>query len=324
MMTASLSNDAFWTGVKKAITPFGNSGVDLFFVISGTIMYIVSARSNSSNSRAFYDFSLHRIARIYPLFLITFLVSVIVAGYGNYSVSFYQFLKDALLIDFPSVHPVSWTLPYEVRFYVVVSLMLLLFRKYLNVAFVGWGVVQFGLMIAAEIGSLKFDYFNYVLMTEFSFGLAVGYLIERRIEKYPIPLLFLGVTWLLISYFIVHDKLSLIDLYRHLLFGIPASFLVYSLVVLENRNKIVVSKNLVFIGGISYSIYLWHNVLLTYMGSLFNRGAHGVWFGVAFMLIFAAVTFVVSVFSYTYIEKPSMRFGRYLTMPSRLALLLKY
>src|SRR5215510_3509135 len=46
---------------------FGNSGVDLFFVISGLIMVVTTAGPNASAGR----FMAHRIARIVPLYWTT-------------------------------------------------------------------------------------------------------------------------------------------------------------------------------------------------------------------------------------------------------------
>lgn len=63
--------------IKDAAVPFGHSGVDMFFVISGAIMFIIT-RNGESSSRFLQTgkFLFRRIVRVYPLYWVTLAAAV--------------------------------------------------------------------------------------------------------------------------------------------------------------------------------------------------------------------------------------------------------
>ena len=308
--TTALSDSNVWRVFNTIMLSVGHSGVDLFFVISGTIMYIVSREAPKNNLTAFYWFSIHRIFRIYPLFFLTFAFCVFVVFKGVHAPGTANLFQELTLYVSPIQHPVAWTLPYEVRFYLVVAIIILLFRRHLDAAFCVWAVVQLGLMIAWSAGLLGFSFFSYVLMTEFSAGLFIGAIITRGVAKAPWLLLSISAAWLCVSCYIVYRDADLVTPYRHLLYGIPATMFLYSAVTLENAGSFKPAKALVYAGGLSYSIYLWHLPLLTFATQYFGGYRGGLWFGLLFLLGMIGVTGAVSFLSYHAVEKPTIRLGR--------------
>jgi peptidoglycan/LPS O-acetylase OafA/YrhL len=63
--------------------------------------------------------------------------------------------------------------------------------------------------------------------------------------------------------------------YRVLFWGMPCGLIAAGLVGLESRRGIVLPRALIWLGGISYSLYVVHRFVLDVVGSGFNRvGLH--------------------------------------------------
>jgi peptidoglycan/LPS O-acetylase OafA/YrhL len=109
-----------------SFTKYSYLGVELFFMISGFVILMTAA--NGSLRR----FLISRIVRLYPAFwaccTLTFLV-IITFGDYRYSVSLRQYLINmTMLSEFvgvASIDGVYWSLFVEMRFYILVSVLLL-------------------------------------------------------------------------------------------------------------------------------------------------------------------------------------------------------
>jgi peptidoglycan/LPS O-acetylase OafA/YrhL len=98
---------------------YGFSGVHLFFVLSGFIILSAHARDIGRPGRVFYYLG-RRIIRIYPLYLLIFMI------WGGWRLFVgkmppAEFFSNAILFSSHSklVIPVSWTLAYEIIFYLL-------------------------------------------------------------------------------------------------------------------------------------------------------------------------------------------------------------
>ncbi|MCR5875270.1 acyltransferase [Phenylobacterium sp. J426] len=105
----------------------GAAGVDVFFVISGFIMWVVTCRKTPSPG----DFLMRRVQRIVPLYWAATLLVVGVAlaipgSFPNLQVSFEALLKSLFFVPYhdaggliaPLIVP-GWTLNYEMFFYLL-------------------------------------------------------------------------------------------------------------------------------------------------------------------------------------------------------------
>ena len=127
---------------------FGWAGVDFFFVLSGFIIFYIH-QSDIGKPREFKSFILKRIIRIYPLYWIILAVKVFASltiGYkGNgYNINPLELFKAIIL--FPQDRAileekflgVSWTLSYEMFFYIVFSLVLILGFRFMSPVIAVW------------------------------------------------------------------------------------------------------------------------------------------------------------------------------------------
>src|ERR1044071_4122190 len=119
----------------RAIHIIGNAGVDLFFVLSGYLIY----GSLISRKQSFSRFMLRRIERIYPAFLAVFsgyiLLSFLVPSESKIPAPLLSgiiYLGQNLLL-LPGLLPiepiitVAWSLSYEMFYYLVIPLIIALF-----------------------------------------------------------------------------------------------------------------------------------------------------------------------------------------------------
>jgi exopolysaccharide production protein ExoZ len=309
------TSDVTWNVISKFGTAYGHAGVDLFFTISGTIMYMIAKNTDANNVVASYKFVVHRVMRIYPLFWITFAINQLFVNPTTYDV---RSLGAVLsLYAYPDGFPISWTLPYEVRFYLVVGIGLLVAHRHLDLVFIVFGLGQLIASVASNYGFIPANNFTYVLMTEFTMGLAVGALITRNVALNPPLLLRIGLVWLIASCAMVYLKFDLITPYRHLLYGLPSAIILYSIVMLERAGMLKIPALMVKIGNGSYSIYLWHMIVQYFVIKRLGIGHHHFEVGMLFFIEAAVITGVISACSFFLIERPSIRLGRLITRTRR-------
>ncbi len=126
---------AFAATVER-LSQVGNTGVDLFFVLSGYLIY----GSLMARAQPFGPYLARRVTRIYPVFIIVFAVyaalSYVVPGSERIpqalpdSVLYYAanlLLLGPLLVPVWPLVPVTWSLSYEVFFYAFAPLLITAF-----------------------------------------------------------------------------------------------------------------------------------------------------------------------------------------------------
>ncbi|MGZ5810565.1 MAG: acyltransferase family protein, partial [Xanthobacteraceae bacterium] len=235
--------------------PHAGHGVDLFFVISGFIIFYATQRPISPAA-----FLRRRIERIVPLyffviFALTLLAITLPATFGTpHWFTPRHILKSLAFISFtdgemPVVY-LGWSLEYEMYFYLAVALLIAFSR---NV----WRdiVVMFSaLTIAGQIPGIAsalghYAFFVDPLILEFVFGVLVGSaFIHRRID-WPM-LLAAGAA---IATLLVTDPSS-----RAIVYGLPSAALVAAAAWISRVRPDAswAERALARLGDASYSIYL--------------------------------------------------------------------
>lgn len=303
--------------IHKASVSFMNAGVDLFFVISGFIMFTVTqTKRQPDRFRECGDFLVRRVLRIYPLFWVTFFFTLLpqpVIRWGDWQTWFWQLW----LLDIPRNHGVAWSLVVELRFYAMVALLLLLFRNHIRHGYV---VLSLGVVAASvftSYGALPASFFTMNLMLEFIMGVGVAALISMRANHFALTSLVWGSLWLLLSIGFLYSSATTefvgasfagnkfpfsIEEFRIVGFGAPAALIVYGLTSLETTGSINIPKLLSRAGDASYSVYLWHPVIITVIAEqLRYRGITGL---ACFYSSSVLAVALVAWLSYRWIERP--------------------
>lgn len=303
---------------------YGVSGVDLFFVISGFVMILVSRKQQGLSPFYPLHFLYNRITRIYPLYwcysilvLAVFLYrpEMVNSSQGNQVLIFESFLLWPQ--KFTPLLAVAWTLTHEMYFYIVFTVMLWGARSHIRWYLFLWLIVVIvGNVVTGSRSSPLLRIIFHPLTLEFIAGCFVAHIISKGHTGYGRVSLFVGGILLLFgtagcyAYF----RNSIPDgWYRVLFFGTPCSLMVYGAVASDLRSTLRFPRWLNAIGDASYSIYLSHVLVLSFIGRVWYRfGQKGLFDN--FLMITLMILFVVVYghLSFRYIEKPMIRSFRHL------------
>lgn len=267
---------------------YGWIGVDLFFVISGFIMVWVTQRIKSTPTTAI-RFIISRVVRIYPLWWVSvslvglffFIIHGVPASidvmpknqaWAYYAKSLFLWPQElAPLLD------VGWTLIHEMFFYIIFALIIALgMRGRLLWGLAIWGALTF-FGIILNLGELN-PFFK-IIFSPLSFLFIAGAVIGKvrtseGLNKFAWPVL--GLSLAIILSLILFDVLDKRERVIQLI--VPLSLLLWSVVTLENAGKINTPKPLIWLGDISYALYLthplvvlaWRTIRPFYEGGLFS------------------------------------------------------
>ncbi|CAM3032823.1 MULTISPECIES: acyltransferase family protein [Sphingomonas] len=307
---------------RSTLLPWG-AGVDLFFILSGFIMVHASARLfGQRNARA--EFLRRRLVRIVPLYwLVTTLFLALLAAAtmkggdpfpdaGAILASYAFFPADTYGDErlFP-VFDLGWTLNYEMFFYALFALVVVLPRR-AALATVG------GLLLAlVGIGTIvpgpsALWFWTRPIILDFGLGLAVGALTGRGVTLPPIGRILLaavGAAMLFADPFHIFDGAAGVtvanDWPRVLCAGFPIAMLLAAAVLGPEPGMPRAMLPAALVGDASYSLYLVHPFALILTEKLaqklvFVRMAQG-WQLVGFMVV---VALVLAFAVHRWIERP--------------------
>lgn len=304
---------------------FGQTGVDLFFVISGFVM-IIAFRNKFGVRGEVFNFLKGRFFRIYPIYwvylLAVFLVFTLKPEMVNSSQGGGVDLFSSFTLtphDSPPLVMVAWSLVHEVWFYLVFAVILMLPAKWMTHAFVAWLTVILSASVFAETPENAYlRIMTHEFSIEFIFGALAGitYLNASKIKSsFTVPLLLLigmgGIAYALSSELIGNaDVIQSISLERVFAVGGSYTLLLLALTLQESTGKMKCFGFLRSAGDMSYSLYLSHVLTLSLCGRVwmmlgFSGG--GFWSAVIFWVVSYTAVLVVAYASYHLIERNLIR-----------------
>ena len=258
-------------------------GVDVFFVISGFIMWTITASGTASGSASGPvtpgHFLLDRLTRIAPPYvLLTFavflLATLVPAAFPNMRTNLSHALLSALFVphlsplgtEYPQIAP-GWTLNIELFFYALVALTLGAAPRW-RLGLLAGVLSVFALVGMATVarpdatGGVAFGAYTSPLLLEFVAGLLLGVLWERR----ALPRAAIGGAMVaagigaLVAWGVFLDTLPLDA--RPLVWGVPAALVVGGALAIERdagaRGGMRAPRGLMRLGDASYALYLTH------------------------------------------------------------------
>lgn len=240
----------------------GSAGVDIFFVISGVVIY----QTGFARKKTAGQFMRARIKRIVPAYYIVTVAWVaicLVIGRNVWPHS----IQAALLFwpiwgggfIFP-ILPVGWTLCFEMLFYCGAALVLLWRPSIIVIA---------ALYVAALMFFYDLPVFRFIgspMIIEFLFGVAIAALRPSINARLALALVLAGLALLVLPPLFLERAQSLFEneffaFLRVLFWGVPAAMIVCGAMCLE-RFLVAWSRLPVAVGNKSYEIYLIHWPLL--------------------------------------------------------------
>ncbi|MBT9496766.1 MAG: acyltransferase [Zoogloea sp.] len=288
---------------------YGGFGVDLFFVLSGFVMFSAVNKGHVSACR----FAVGRVFRIVPAYwfhtlLVVAGISLFPQGFSYTDYNLGSLLKSLFFIPVsnPSglgVYPlltVGWTLDFEMFFYMALAVCLLISQR--------WGL----LLCFVLLGSLPFVFpggyaFSPVLSSKLLYEFLIGFVLalltgNRGFAEWSQRYAYSLGGFLLIVGLLCMAIHQWAFIYRFT----AAGSLVLAALVLESRinPQAILVKALVRLGDASYSTYLVHIIVICVALQLFGKAPAGL----LMVFILALVTMLVcvlSLWSYRYVESNS-------------------
>lgn len=285
----------------------GEIGVDIFFVISGFIIYYISVnRPGITRS----DFLRSRFWRILPpywailsLYVLSAVALAVLLGDQSKLPTGFSLMVSYLLLPYPDqVIIIAWTLCLEVLFYLIFALTY--FKggvARLIAAMILWVIASqiFSHLITDKPTWLLIPLHTAVL--EFLFGIVIAILYGKAGQKLPlhIPVFLLGFASVL--FYLVSPEAHSGNLGREIAAGIPSALLVYGALGFSLKGM----KILETWGNSSYILYLLHLVYFSVAGKAVEILARqNVYASQAGMLALMASIVVISYASTVYLERP--------------------
>lgn len=299
----------------------GQTGVDLFFVISGFVMVTVT-KGRFAKGGEMSRFLWGRLTRIYPTywfyFFLTFGVLLIKPGWVNSSQGNQVHLLSSFLLlpsDQLPLVMVAWSLIYEMWFYFVFSVLLRFHERLLLPSLLVWGAIVTTVNLVTVVDHLSAGL--QIILHPYSLEFITGAVIALFLARQDTALLskqsaVLVLALVLAAGFPVAYRYNVIELpglTREIIIGLLFGFLVLSCATLE-KYRFNPPKFLQFIGDISYSVYLSHVLVLSAIGRLWLsvwQTPESLIDNIIACLIMLAAVIAYGWVGYRFIEQPILR-----------------
>ena len=260
---------------------FFQLGVDLFFVISGFVMVMVSRGRFQCRAEA-GRFLFNRFSRIYPTYWLYFFITLAIylvqpgmvnSGHGasNLWLSFLLLPSDQVLLVM-----VAWSLVFELWFYLVFALLLLFRERHLPWLLGVWALV---LLVFNGLEDWQtYPPLVQIVLHPYALQFIAGagaslFFFTRSSADLPAAAAFVLLAVAVGAGVPVIAAYGLFEshgLARMLVVGPVFACLVLALALLERRRLLTVPKPLVLVGDMSYTVYLSHLLVLGVIGRVWQ------------------------------------------------------
>lgn len=299
----------------------GNSGVSLFFVLSGFVITRILIQTVNSDNY-FKSFYLRRTLRIFPLYYFAlacyYFIPQLIDGSNHFELNskqlYYVFYLQnfARTFNWDSVGPAHfWSLAVEEHFYflwpaIIFLCLKLNFKTLINVSFFII-VLAHLLRVVMSYNGYEINVFTFTRIDQLVFGglIAVyekkGFLIEENKQKFIalIVIGFLGIVTIELQ-----NSVLLKEVFKHTFFGLLYGGLIMYVVISEKSvfvNQLLQNKLIQYLGKISYGIYVWHVLAISIVNTYFSLN---IYFGFILTLF---ITILISWGSFQIIESPFLK-----------------
>ena len=306
-------------GLNLNLEILSSISVEIFFIISGFVLAPQILKvAQSKNIVNYKIFLIRRWYRTIPLYILSLVLTSIIVGqflsfdFFKYFFFIQNFVEIIVQVDYFSI---SWSLSVEEWFYIIFPIFLFIFLKFFKLNN-NKTIIYISILFMILIFLLRFISINdeewgsnirrIVLyrLDSIVFGFILYFYKDKIIDK------FINKIWLLTSIIfisIIIYKILIINSYQNLIFykiifhylvGLWGSLVVLFFYIFDKniKKKSLIQFNL-FLGKISYSIYLFH-LMIIYIISSFNISI------MYAMVLFLLTQISISSLLYYYFEKP--------------------
>jgi peptidoglycan/LPS O-acetylase OafA/YrhL len=320
---------------RLGVLPGGFVGVDIFFVISGYLIASIILKEEAEGRFSLARFYERRIRRIFPALFVVVAVSTALGALLLTPVDYLAFGRSVVAtmafysnIYFnrqagyfapaadtqPLLH--TWSLGVEEQFYLLAPFVLLLLQRQLR----PWRGLVFAALFAASLGVSAYGvaheeqwafYLPHARAFELMCGvaLAMGFAPKLTDARLREGLAALGLA-LMLGPILLYSSATPFPGFAALAPAVGAALLIHTSTAAAPTRiaGALAARPMVFIGKISYSLYLWHWPLLVY--AEYYWGSELTALGRIGLM---ALAVVLATLSYHLVEQPARRATPFLT-----------
>lgn len=295
----------------------GATGVSLFFVLSGFVL--VWSHSPRDSAPVFWR---RRLARIYPLHVVTLVLALVLAATIIPSIT----TKDPLAVVAnlflvsawhapwgQAGNPVSWTLVCEAFFYLMFPLILVVVRRMNTVLL---ALSAFALLVAviavpyvlAHFPELSPNSWPIVRIPEFMIGMVLARLIRTGAWRGP-GLLVSSIVLVAGYVAALLNPYSPLALTGFTIAGFALIVAALARADIEGRKTVLATRPLVFLGTLSFAFYLVHLLTLQAIASFWPADTPALAWppALGLTLLALAVGIALAWLLHVWVEKPGRR-----------------
>lgn len=298
----------------------GAFGVDIFFVISGFMVMF----STHKDTRHFLG---KRFIRIYPLYALvtlgTYLLLLVFPDMFQLTKADpVSLLKSLLFIPFeispgiiqPLVR-VGWTINYEILLYVFFAIACRLSHRFRGLICSGFLTLLMLLAHTLPVDSILLTFYGDYILLEFIFGMLLYYVMSKvyvplsKKKGTVLPAYLCAPAILVLFGTLAYTKqnVPLIPFGRAIYWGLPALLIVTLTFIMDT--KLTTPKPLVYLGNISFSVFLLHYYPLMFIDRKIYSLEYYTPMAIPVTILGLILVILISSVSYALIEKC---FARYL------------
>ncbi|MES2585559.1 MAG: acyltransferase [Pseudomonadota bacterium] len=332
---AWLSPGDFQQAVFRAFL-FGGAGVNLFFILSGFLITRIALKNSAERTRFLFVFYMRRALRILPPYFLLLALFYLIIWLGvrdeifDLTIPLWRFVTftqnfwmDTNNSYGPDGIGVTWSVAIEEQYYLFFPLFFLLFRRYIGLVLALTALVSVVfrayLIIADPLANAyAVDLNTFARLDGLALGGIIAFIFNDKLSEYLVQnkLIFKYLLLAMLPLLIFVDRISAVNMalfgqtYLNIFFAIVLINVMLNLGGIGFFMAILRSDCLIWFGRISYSLYLFHPLILACVLSLFKtpKGLNGVRECVLLAVAFF-ISLAVSKFIYKWVENPLIRFS---------------
>ena len=306
----------------------GYVGVDIFFVISGYLITTILVEDLNNNRFSLVSFYERRSRRILPALYFMIIINLIIGWFiltpyfyrdlfqtttatSLFASNFLLSMKSGYFARIAELKPFlhTWSLAVEEQYYLLFPLLLMLFWRFGRIFTLCLFIVLLAISFLFCLSGFIHPNANFLLLPSRAWELLAGSIVAIFLNKKELPsnnfLATIGLLAIFFSIF-VFDRSTIFPSYYTLMPVLGTM----AIIVFANGTTLVAKilryRMMVGIGLISYSLYLWHQPIFSFL-------KHLIFTKPTYLQNFSAMVliFFISFFSWQYIERPfrdKMRF----------------
>lgn len=318
----------------RNITAEGARGVQLFFIVSAMTIFMSMQSRLGSEANPIRNFYIRRFFRIAPLFYLAIIIWLFLQGFSarywapNGINGWTIFLTATFLHGFhpetiTALVPGGWSIAVEMTFYLLAPLLFLGLNNRRKALILLGACLFSNVFISIIIKNyfLKFydekniyivnNYLFLYFLSQISVFLIGIILFYHKNYKFSRAISYIFIATTVFLWFIIFNfKISNRFLPHHVIYAISFVPLIFAISI--NRIKFLVNPLICSLGKVSFSLYIFHFVVLHILqNNVFPDGfsIQGNWGFAAAWLLVVLISTMISLLSYRYIERPGIALG---------------